>query len=155
MQPTETTLQDRLDADYAPAWKPEPEGTLIGEIVELTERDGGYGSYPIVTVRQDDGQVLAAHAFHTVLAQQLAEHRPAIGERIGIKYKGKTRSSGERPVDYHAYVVRVDRLAGTSIDWARYGDGQQQAPPAAQQAPQHATGDPGPTPPASDDDIPF
>jgi hypothetical protein len=128
MNPNTTSIEDRLNADFAEAWKPEPGDTLIGEIVEIGERDGGYGPYPIVTIRQDDTSVLAVHAFHTVLASQLAEQHPAIGDRIGIRYKGRVTSEGARG-GYHSYRVTVDRPAGGNVDWSKYGE----TPPADEQ----------------------
>jgi len=134
-----TTLEDRLNADFATAWKPDPDGLLIGEVVELSERDGGFGSYPIITVKQDDGELLAFHAYHTVAASQLAAARPAIGARIGIRYKGKIDGGGTHG-SYHGYRIVTDHPAGTSIDWSKYGEAAEQ--PADQ----------GPARPATDDD---
>ena len=38
-----SSLDDRLDAEFAPAWRPEPGEKLIGEVVALSERTGEYG----------------------------------------------------------------------------------------------------------------
>ena len=85
------SLEKALDTDYAPAWRPEAGDKLVGEIVGLSERPGyDETPYPIVTVRQDDGTELALHAFHTVIANELAKQRPVVGERIGVKYLGRT-----------------------------------------------------------------
>jgi hypothetical protein len=110
MNPASNSLHDRLNAEFAQAWKPDPGDVLVGEVIELSERDGGYGSYPIVTVRQDNGEEAAFHAYHTVAASQLAEQRPAIGERVGIKYRGRVKGDGPHG-PYHSYTVKVDRPA--------------------------------------------
>jgi hypothetical protein len=153
---TPGSLSDRLDSDYAKAWRPNQGDSLIGEVQELSERDGSYGPYPIVTVMQENGEALAFHAFHTVAASQLAEQRPAIGDRIGIKYKGKATGSDGRG-GYHNYRVVVDRPAGTSsIDWSKHGESEavDGEPAAASSTVNDGDFQPAPRP-AGDDDIPF
>jgi hypothetical protein len=113
-----SSLEDRLDEEFAPAWRPEAGGSLTGKIVALGERDGGFGRYPIVTVETEGGEELAVHAVHAVLADELAKHQPKLGERIGIRYRGKI-DGGERP--YHAYKVVVDRPT-VGIDWSTYSE---------------------------------
>lgn len=113
-------IADRLDTEYAVAWKPDPGDKLIGEIVMLNEREGIYGVYPVLTVRQDDGTELAFHAFHSVAASALAEQRPQVGERIGVAYKGeKTTQDGKK---YHHYAVAKDGPAPV-FDWGKHRDG--------------------------------
>jgi len=115
-----TTLSDRLDEDFAPAWRPQPGDKLVGEIVGISERTGQFEAYPIITVRQDDGTERAWHAFHTVAASELAKQRPKVGERIGVKYTGQR--AGQGGTSYHAYKVQVDRGEVAGIDWTKYGD---------------------------------
>ena len=112
-------LSDQLDREFAPAWRPEPGDKLIGEVVEIGQRSGEWGAYPIVTVRQDDGQELALHAFHTVAANELAKARPQIGERIAIKYAGQ-RAGADGRTKYHAYRVAVERDAA-AFNWGAFG----------------------------------
>jgi hypothetical protein len=116
------SLKDNLNADYAPAWRPEPGGMLIGVVTALSEREGAYGVYPIVTVRQDDG---TDHAFHDVARAKLARAKPKVGERIGIKYLGKRDRQSGQP--YHDYKVEVDRPDG-DVDWGKYGEGGDDVP---------------------------
>jgi hypothetical protein len=82
------TIHDQLDREFAPAWKPQPGDKLVGIVTALSTRNGEYGEYPIVTVRSDDGE-FAAHAFHEVLANELAKVAPKVGDQVGIKYVGK------------------------------------------------------------------
>lgn len=117
------SLDARLDADFAPAWRPEPGEKIVGEVVAISEREGSFGRYPIVTLRGPRGGERAIHAFHTVLRDKLAESAPAIGERLGVKYEGKVQGNGRE--GYHAYKVIVDRADG-GIDWAAYADGHDQ-----------------------------
>jgi hypothetical protein len=133
----------QVDREFADAWRPEPGDKLIGEVVELGQRDGAYGVYPIVTVRQDDGVELAFHAFHTVAQSKLAEARPQVGERVAIKYLGLNKR-GDRP--YHDYRAAVDRAA-VAFNWRAFGDDAGEIEPdiaAGLDEPKNA-----------DDDIPF
>lgn len=112
------SIEDRLDADYAKAWQPVPGGKIVGETVAISERVGGYGRYPIVTLRQEDGEERAIHAFHEVLQNELARIAPKIGDTIGIKYGGKDAEKG-----YHRYrVVREGDDGEGAFDWNPYGD---------------------------------
>ena len=115
-------LETQLDRDYAPAWRPEPGDSFIGTVVELSEREGNYGSYPIVTMRSASGEERAVHAFHEVLASEFARVAPKIGDELGIKYLGMHAERG-----YHRYRVR---RAGASaeLNWDKYGGGGEAGP---------------------------
>jgi hypothetical protein len=129
------TFEQRLEAanDYAPAWRFDQDGAVvIGEVIGFSEFDGGYGPYPIVTLRLDDGSERAVHCQREVLSQELALQRPKIGETLGIKYLGQPE--GKR---YHRYTVMVERPEGASFDWSRYAapggersDARVSSPPA-------------------------
>jgi hypothetical protein len=139
--------------EHAQAWRFDRDGAVIvGHVVGFGEFDAGWGPYPIVTLRLADGTERAVHCQREVLSQELAKARPRVGERIGVKWLGQP--AGKK---YHRYVVRIDRPAGSTFDWARYVEGSdiEQQPPGPT-APAAAAGDPGPTPPAAgDEDIPF
>lgn len=107
------SLEERLDAP-AEAWKPEAGDKLIGEILDLDERESNYDDqpYPLVTVLSDDGEERAFHAFHTVARRELGRLRPRIGERIGIAYHGRHAKGYER------YVIKLDRVP-KSPNWDR------------------------------------
>ena len=106
-------LGDQLDREFAPAWRPEPGDKLVGVVTELSSRDGNYGPYSIITVRDDDGNEWAVHAFHEVLANELARIAPKVGDRVGFKYAGKHPERG-----YHRY--RVQRDGDTAFDWTKF-----------------------------------
>lgn len=116
-----TSLQDRLDRNYADAWRPEPGDKLVGTIVEIGSRLGEHGRYPIVTIREDEGgQELAFHAYRQVAQNKLAELAPEIGERIAIRYDGpKPKSTGTGV--YYAYKVAVDR-PDAAFNWKIFKD---------------------------------
>jgi hypothetical protein len=115
------SLEERLDSN-AEAWKPQPGEKLIGTITDLDERENEYGTYPIVTVRTDNGDELAFHAFRTVAKNELAKKRPQVGDRIGIAYHGKPAGK-----EWEAYkiVVERDETQPAEVDWEKHaGDAQ-------------------------------
>lgn len=108
-------LAERLDL-FAEPWMPGLGAKLIGEVVDLDERENEYGSYPIVTVLTDEGAELAFHAFRTVAKNELAKQRPQVGDRIGIVYLGKPEGK-----DYELYRIKVERdEQSKSIDWDKH-----------------------------------
>ena len=109
-----TTIQDQLDREFAPAWKPASGDKIVGTVTDLTSREGEYGTYPIVTLNTGDREV-ALHCFHEVLANELARIAPKVGDRVGVKYVGKDPDKG-----YHRYRVRRDG-DGDTFDWGRFG----------------------------------
>lgn len=86
-----TSLADRLDRGTAPGWKPEVGDSIVGTIVDIDERDSAYGegTYPVLTIRRDDdGEEVAVHCFHSVLKSEIARKRPQVNDAIGIRYLG-------------------------------------------------------------------
>jgi len=111
--PDKKKIADRLNQE-SEAWKPEPEDTLIGTVVDVTTRDGGYGEYPIIEV--DDGEkVFAFHAFHTVASREIKARRVATGDTIGIKFLGEI-SEGDR--SYYGYKFTLDKPVAMPVDEA-------------------------------------
>jgi hypothetical protein len=99
---SDQTIDDQLDAKFAEAWRREDSPKIVGEVTALSEREGTYGRYPIVTLRTEQGE-RAIHAFHEVLANELARIAPKVGDKIGVKYMGKHEERG-----YHQYrAVKV------------------------------------------------
>jgi hypothetical protein len=132
---TTRPLEQRLGDARAETWKPAAGETLIGELTEVRWLSGYDGrAYPLlVIVREPDGCTVGVHAFHHVLRDELRAQRPRIGERLGIRYLGRT----ER---YEAYKLAVDR----DVPWDGPEPAREPSPPAATPAP---AGDP--------EDIPF
>jgi hypothetical protein len=89
VEPSTRSLEERLDS-AATGWKPNPGDRLVGTVLDLDTRDGEYGEYPIVTIQTDLGDEIAIHGFHTVLRREFAKRQPQVGERIGVKYLGKS-----------------------------------------------------------------
>ena len=59
-------------------------------------------------------------AYHSVLAREISEQRPAQGDRIGIRYQGQVE--GGRGL-YESYRVAVEHPAqpALAIDWDAIG----------------------------------
>jgi hypothetical protein len=146
-----STLRDRLDRDNARAWRPD-DGTddafVEGEIVNIDQGTSDYkGIYPIVTLRKDDGEEIAVHAFRTVLLNKFIELQPKIGERIGITYLGEIEAKPGSPYKtYIGYKVELERASG-SFDWSRVG-AEPEPEPAAPATPDIPAD-------AGEDEIPF
>lgn len=105
-------LTNRLNRDSEP-WRPNPGDTIEGEVVELDTRDGGYGPYPIVTVVTDDDREVTVHCFHEALRGQVESKNVAVGDTIGVIYRGKTTSANGR--SFHSYRLIVDRSTSTPV----------------------------------------
>jgi hypothetical protein len=104
-------IADRLNQE-SEAWKPEAGEMLIGTVVDVTYRDGQYGSYPIVEV--DDGElVFAFHAFHTVAQREIKNRHVAVGDEIGIKFLGE-QEDGDR--SYYGYRFTLDKPASAAVE---------------------------------------
>jgi hypothetical protein len=121
MTSTTDSLSESLDAEFAPAWKPSPGDKLTGVVADLSEREGYNGDpYPIVTIERDDGSRLAFHAFHGVARNELGRLQPRVGQGIGIKYEGKTKTADGKTT-YHAYKIKTaGETAG--VNWSKYAE---------------------------------
>lgn len=109
-----SSLEDRLDS-YAEAWRPKAGEKIVGEVIDVDSRTTEYGTYPIVTLRTDEGTELAIHGFHTVLKSEFSKARPEVGDRIGVKYLGKHEPR------YESYRVVRERAHGAALDWDAIG----------------------------------
>jgi len=103
-------LKDRLDEEpaKAEAWRPDAGQELIGRITRINDRETEQGAYPVVTVEEPDGSLIAFHAFHTVAKNQLTEAGAEAGDEIAIRYLGK-KEDAARP--YHNYRIVVEHAA--------------------------------------------
>lgn len=104
---------ERMELLTAPAWRPEVDESIFGEVVGLRMGDGDYGPYPIIVVRADYG-TRSIHAFHTLLRDGFKEIGVKKGMRVAITYKGVvTKNSAadkdvkdiEKTDTYHMFFV--------------------------------------------------
>jgi len=128
-------------SDHAEGWRPIVGEIVTGELVSVDETDMGYGLYPVLTLRREDGSHIAVHAFHEVLQSELAKRRPAVGATLTITYLGSPE--GKR---YHRY-----RVEGGTIDTDRLWGAYRRARGAAANAPASDVG----TPEVDDEPTPF
>lgn len=147
------SLEDRLESGLPSAWRPDQEDPdlIIGEVVDLQVGTSDYAPYPLVVIRQDDGEEKAIHGFHTVLKNELLRQKPQIGERIGIKYLGEQETKpGSKFKSFIGYRVKMDRAAG-AFDWSKIGQPEPEDEALAAPEPEPVTV------PASagEDEIPF
>ncbi len=109
------SIEDRLDST-AEAWRPKPGERVIGTVVDVDARTTEFGTYPIVVLLTDNGDEVAVHGFHSVVKNELAKRPPQLGERLGIKYLGKSPKGYENyplvfadvvPPDWNAIAVEA------------------------------------------------
>ncbi len=127
-------IQDPLDRDLAPGWIHEESGDRVrGPVVDLGTYDGGYGPYPVVTIRLaegyrarvaekhggwvEPGDELAIHCAPTVLRNEMAKAAPEIGNEIGVR-RGEMVDGARNPYPRFK-VVNYDRQ--TALDWSKFG----------------------------------
>jgi hypothetical protein len=118
------SLEDRLESGLPSAWRPDQDDpdTLIGEVIEIEVGTSDYGRYPILVIRQEDGEAKAVHGFHSVLQNELLKARPQVGEKVGIKYLGDVpMKPGSKFKSYKGYRVKVERVSGSTFNWNQIG----------------------------------
>jgi len=100
-------IKDRLNLPDPEPWKPEAGDSVIGTLVDIGEREGDWGPYPVFIIETEDGTpdpVVAVHAFHGVLKNELANAQ--IGDEVGIAYRGMKKGKTQ---DYENYKVVIER----------------------------------------------
>jgi hypothetical protein len=137
------SIDERLESTAEP-WKPEFGDKIVGTVVDVDSRTTEYGTYPIVVLETDAGDEIAVHGFHTVLKNEFAKRPPTLGERIGVKYLGKSDKG------YEAYrVVFAKRV---EPDWRQI---RAEAEAEIGNSSDPADDDEEPANGATDDGIPF
>lgn len=109
---------------YAEGWRPSEGDEITGTVADI---DRGWSSqqdayYPIVTLNPEDGgDPVAVHAFHASLKARLTDLKPAIGEKLFIRFVGK-REQKNRP-DRMVAVYQV-KVYGRSTEqvWGAFED---------------------------------
>jgi hypothetical protein len=99
---------------FPESWRPRPGDSVKGKVVDLDVRDGEYGQYPLVTLDTADRGQVTIHAFHEVLASELARRAPKPGDVIEVSYRGQHPHKG-----YHLYQVTGD--GDLAFNWNKFG----------------------------------
>jgi hypothetical protein len=120
-------IDDRLSAS-SEAWRPadtkdypDHPATLVGRIVEIEDLEGDYGAYPLIHVIDDDGNEWRWSVFGSVAQKRVAALKPAVGDRIGVKYLGEEPSKNYPGKSYRNWKIVVEKAdGGTPVgpDWA-------------------------------------
>lgn len=102
------TLEERISGPEAEPWKPEEGDLVIGELEEISEREGDYGPYRVITLFTDSGDVWNVAGFGTVLAGKFASLSDSdLGCRVAVKYIGE--ATGKSGKSYKNWSVSIDR----------------------------------------------
>ena len=94
----------RDDGSYPESWKPSPGDMVVGTVTGYSSAMGNYGKVVICTIEEETLGRLAIWISSTVLKGEFSEHKPKVGERLGIKYLGPHATK-----NYHRYRLVVDR----------------------------------------------
>ena len=111
--------------DFAPSWRwDQPGDGVEGIVVTVSSRvhDNHPEGYPIVTIRQANGEDIAIHCMATVLKNEVTERRPRPGDEFAVVFDGQKNSGQGRK--YNAFRVATRPGQGGAIP---------QAAPKAQQ----------------------
>lgn len=111
---TESSINDRLDEADATYWPGEDKAEgdkLSGVIVERYQRDGDWGPYDVLEIRDAAGDLFAWSAFGTVAKSRIEEKDPQPGDTIGIKYLGKKAPKSTSGKPYDDWKMVVERSA--------------------------------------------
>lgn len=119
--------------EFAPAWRPEEEESISGEITFRSQATSEFGDYIALTIRPAAGKTIHAadpdgevrsvvtdgeseytvHCFGTVLDNAVRRIRPKLGETIAFKKLGKRLPKGKTPESakerdwFNAWQVRL------------------------------------------------
>lgn len=107
-----TSFAERAAMNTAPAWRPEKDDILHGEVVGTrVGTTSDYPDYPVLILEQTNGEYIAFHAFHGVAQDILSSLRPKRGEVLTIQYLGTQVTNATKDKDlkdqtaYHLYYI--------------------------------------------------
>lgn len=103
-------LLDQVGRDVV-GWKPAPGDTVIGTLVDISEAESEYGSYPLLTVEVPGARLVGVHCFHTVLRREierkLARNLLHVGDQIAVQYRGEgVATSGRNAPNMYRVAVK-------------------------------------------------
>lgn len=107
------TLEERINGAEPEPWIPEnADEYIIGELEEISEREGDYGPYRVITLLASDGSVWNVAGFGTVLSGKFASLKDSdIGCNVAVKFLGEAASKKPGGKAYKNWTVSVDRKA--------------------------------------------
>ena len=103
------TLEERINGPDSEPWIPEDEGDfVIGELEEVSTREGDYGPYKVLHLWTSDGRSVTVAGFGQVLASKFETVTDAdLGNKVAIVFQGEKRGKSGR--EYKAYDFKVER----------------------------------------------
>lgn len=116
------SFADRAAMATAPAWRPEENDILRGEVMGTrVGTTADYPDYPVLILRNEDGGYTAFHAFHGVAQDTLSTIKPKRGDVLTIQYLGEhvTNATKDNPekdqTTYHLYYIERDGDTATDV----------------------------------------
>jgi hypothetical protein len=110
------TLEERIAGPDPVAWRPEKVGDqVIGELEEISERNGDHGPYRVLTLLAKDGSVHNVAGFGEVLASKFARLTDAdLGKTVAVVFKGThpSKTNGYAPYKDFKVLIEAKTSAG-------------------------------------------
>lgn len=116
------SIKDRL-VDAEPWMPADPKKNhpqeIVGTIFDADEGDGDYGPYPILYIRDEDGNNWRWHVYGGVAQGRVIKLKPEIGDTIGARYLGEVDSKNYKGKKYRNWKIVVEKASGASSgpDW--------------------------------------
>lgn len=116
MAEADTTTAPAPDEGGPAGWRPNPGDVIEGHIMDVsagtstqqTDRAGNALLYPLLTVRRAGTEEdVMVHCFHQTLQRAILDHRPEIGHRIRIQFKGKQQLKSNPTRSVAVYSVQL------------------------------------------------
>lgn len=96
-------LED-FNGEYAPSWKLEEGGIVVGKIIGYNQAQTAYGEAWVCSIEDETQGPLSVWLTSTVLIDQFKKLKPKVGEQVGIKCLGKHPEK-----KYWRFALKVDR----------------------------------------------
>ena len=96
-------------------WQPEPGDCIAGIVVGIREFVSKFGKGMTADIRCEEDGTVRAVLLKTVLKNEFEKQGVTIGDEVGIKYVGKTKS-------YHDYIVITHKIRHVSEEMGEEGE---------------------------------
>jgi hypothetical protein len=97
--PLDSLLAEVENEDTTPSWQPEEPESIAGTLTKVGATKSDYHDDPVIvwTVKTSDGESTRIAGFRSVLAREMQEADPAIGDLVAVKYFGKMLKKNAKP----------------------------------------------------------
>ncbi len=107
---TDPTLFEGVHADFVAqldreraTWRPEPGDQIAGTVLSVEMNTSEYGDYPVIELDVPAGPIVAVHAFHTVLRNQIDRAGCERGDFFASRYEGRV---GDKDMASYRTIIR-------------------------------------------------